>query len=175
LSAAAASRPLDVVVFGATGFVGRLTAGHLARRAGDEVRIGLAGRSLDRLAAVRSGLGARAADWPLLVADSADPATLTALARSTAVLTSTVGPYARHGLPLVAACAAEGTHYADLTGEPLFVRRSIDLAHQPAVASGARAAPAAAAAGRSLRVQPAAGRGARARSPARQPRGAVRP
>jgi len=138
LSAAAASRPLDVVVFGAAGFVGRLTAGHLARCAGEKVRIGLAGRSLDRLAAVRAGLGARAADWPLLVADSADPATLTALARSTAVLTSTVGPYARHGLPLVAACAAQGTHYADLTGEPLFVRRSIDLAHQAAVASGAR-------------------------------------
>jgi len=138
LSDAAASRPLDVVVFGATGFVGRLTAGHLARCAGEKVRIGLAGRSLDRLAAVRAGLGARAADWPLLVADSADPATLTALALSTAVLTSTVGPYARHGLPLVAACAAQGTHYADLTGEPLFVRRSIDVAHQAAVASGAR-------------------------------------
>ena len=131
-------RDLDVVVFGATGFVGRLTAEHLAAAAPRDVRIGLAGRSRDRLQAVRDGLGDRAADWPLLVADSADDASLARLAGATTVVATTVGPYARYGLPLVRACAAAGTHYADLTGEVLFVRRSIDAAHETAVGTGAR-------------------------------------
>ncbi len=131
-------RELDVVVFGATGFVGKLTAAYLARAAGRDVRIALAGRSRDRLEAVRTELGERAVDWPLVVADSADPAALLAMAASTTVVVSTVGPYARHGLPLVEACATAGTHYADLTGEVLFVRRSIDAAHDTATRTGAR-------------------------------------
>lgn len=131
-------RELDVVVFGATGFVGRLVAAYLARTAPPEARIGLAGRSLQRLESVRTTLGERAAQWPLLVADSADAAALRAIADRTTVVASTVGPYARYGLPLVLACAAAGTHYADLTGEVLFIRDSIDAAHDVAVASGAR-------------------------------------
>lgn len=131
-------RELDVVVFGATGFVGRLAAAYLARTAPPEARIGLAGRSLQRLESVRTTLGERAAQWPLLVADSADAAALRAIADRTTVVASTVGPYARYGLPLVLACAAAGTHYADLTGEVLFIRDSIDAAHDVAVASGAR-------------------------------------
>lgn len=133
-----AARELDLVVFGATGFAGRLVAGHLAVHAPPGVRIGLAGRSADRLAAVRRDLGPAAAGWPLVVADAADPASLTALVARTRVVASTVGPYARHGLPLVLACAAAGTDYADLTGEVTFVRRSIDGAHAAALASGAR-------------------------------------
>ena len=132
------SRDLDVVLFGATGFVGRLTAEHLARSAPPGARIGLGGRSRERLEQVRAGLGPAAADWPLLVADTSDGASLRALAEATAVVATTVGPYARYGLPLVRACAAAGTSYADLTGEVLFVRDSIDAAHDAATASGAR-------------------------------------
>ncbi|MEZ0164459.1 trans-acting enoyl reductase family protein [Kineococcus sp. LSe6-4] len=131
-------RDVDIALFGASGFVGRLTAAHLAAHAPAGTRIALAGRSRERLAAVAADLGPVAADWPLVVADAADPASLRALAGSTHVLVSTVGPYLRHGLPLVQACARAGTHYADLTGEVLFVRRSIDAAEEAARASGAR-------------------------------------
>jgi short subunit dehydrogenase-like uncharacterized protein len=133
-----ADRELDVVVFGATGFVGRLVAKHLAEHAPPQTRIGLAGRSLDKLTAVRAALPEQAADWPLLVADTTDVESLARLAASTRVVATTVGPYLRYGLPLVEACAHAGTHYADLTGEVLFVRDSIDRFHDAAVASGAR-------------------------------------
>ena len=129
---------LDVIVFGATGFVGRLVAEYLATHAPAALRIGLAGRSADRLAAVRDDLGRAAADWPLIVADADDPASLTALAERTRVVATTVGPYIRWGLPLVEACARAGTHYADVAGEIVFVRRSIDRFHDIAVAEGAR-------------------------------------
>jgi short subunit dehydrogenase-like uncharacterized protein len=132
------ARDLDVVVFGASGFVGRLLAAHLAQAAPDRLRIGLAGRSADRLASVRAGLGPRAADWPLLVADVQDPSSIAELAGRARVVATTVGPYQRYGLPLVAACATAGTDYVDLTGEVLFVRQSIDRWHTVAVDSGAR-------------------------------------
>ena len=131
-------RELDVVVFGATGFVGRLVAGYLAGHVPGGVRIGLAGRSERRLAEVRAGLGAAAAGWPLLVADSADPVSLAALARAARVVVTTVGPYRARGLGLVQACAEAGTGYADLTGEVLFIRDSIDRCHDAAAAAGAR-------------------------------------
>jgi short subunit dehydrogenase-like uncharacterized protein len=131
-------RELDVVVFGATGFVGRLVAEYLAGHAPGGVRIGLAGRSQRRLADVRAGLGAVASAWPLLAADSTDPASVTTLARAARVVVSTVGPYRTHGLALVQACAAAGTDYADLTGEMLFIRDSIDRCHDVAVGTGAR-------------------------------------
>jgi short subunit dehydrogenase-like uncharacterized protein len=131
-------RSLDVVVYGATGFTGRLVAGYLARNAPAGVRIGLAGRSLDRLAAVRDGLGRSALDWPLLRADSGDPDSLAALAAATRVVATTVGPYATYGMPLVEACARAGTSTCDLAGEVLYVRRCIDGVHQAALRSGAR-------------------------------------
>jgi short subunit dehydrogenase-like uncharacterized protein len=131
-------RELDVVVFGATGFVGQLVAGYLADRAPDGVRIGLAGRSAERLAGLRSRLGAAASAWPLVVADSADPQSVAALAGAARVVATTVGPYRRHGLALVEACARAGTDYADLSGEVLFIHDSIDRYHQMAVGSGAR-------------------------------------
>jgi short subunit dehydrogenase-like uncharacterized protein len=129
---------LDVVLYGATGFVGRLTARYLAQSAPESVRVGLAGRSQERLAAVRDELGPRASGWPLIVADSNDPGSMDALAASARVVATTVGPYARYGLPLVEACARAGTDYADLTGEVLFVRQCIDRVHDTAVDSGAR-------------------------------------
>jgi short subunit dehydrogenase-like uncharacterized protein len=129
---------LDVVVFGATGFVGRLVAGYLADHAPDGVRIGLAGRSAQRLADLRARLGAAASAWPLLVADSADPRSVGALARAARVLATTVGPYRRQGHALVEACAGAGTDYADLSGEVLFIRESIDRYHDLAAGTGAR-------------------------------------
>ena len=131
-------RVLDVVVYGATGFVGRLVAEYLARHAPAGTRIGLAGRSLARLEAVRAGLGAAAADWPLLQADATDDAALRELADATHVVATTVGPYAKYGLPLVRACAEAGTDYVDLTGEVPFARESIDRFHETARATGAR-------------------------------------
>jgi short subunit dehydrogenase-like uncharacterized protein len=131
-------RELDVVVFGATGFAGRLVAGYLAGHAPGRVRVGLAGRSERRLADIRAGLGGAASAWPLLLADSADPVSVAALARAARVVVSTVGPYRAQGLGLVEACAAAGTDYADLTGEVLFIRDSIDRCHDVAASSGAR-------------------------------------
>jgi short subunit dehydrogenase-like uncharacterized protein len=128
-------RELDVVLVGATGFVGRLTAGHLARHAPGHARIGLAARSADKLARVREELGV---DWPALVLDTSDESAVADLAARTKVVATAVGPFLRHGLPLVAACARAGTHYADLTGESEFVRRSVATNHAVAGGSGAR-------------------------------------
>ena len=130
-------RGLDIVVFGATGFVGRLVAGYLAEHAPDGVRIGLAGRSEERLAQTRSRLGPVASGWPLVVADSGDEESLASMARGARVVATTVGPYRRWGMRLVDACIAAGTDYADLTGEVLFARESIER-HAGAVEAGAR-------------------------------------
>ena len=131
-------RELDVVVFGATGFAGKLTAEYLAQHAPDGLRIGLGGRSQEKLERARASLGSRAADWPLVVADSSDAASMKALAERTAVVATTVGPFLKYGMPLVEACAEAGTHYADLTGEPLFIREAIDRVHARAEETGAR-------------------------------------
>jgi short subunit dehydrogenase-like uncharacterized protein len=131
------TREYDIVLYGATGFVGKLTAEYLAR-AGGKARIALAGRSTERLLAIRETLGESAQSWPVLVADASSPATLDAMAAQTRVVITTVGPYTRYGLPLVEACAAAGTDYADLTGEPPFIRESIDRCHKQALDTGAR-------------------------------------
>ncbi len=131
------TREYDIVLYGATGFVGRLTAEFLAR-AGGTARIALAGRSTDRLLSIRDTLGESAQSWHVLTADASSPKTLEAMAAQTQVVITTVGPYSKYGLPLVAACAAAGTDYADLTGEPPFVRDSIDLYHKQAQDTGAR-------------------------------------
>ncbi len=134
----ASARDSDLVVFGATGFVGRLLAAYLAEHAPAGTRIALAGRSKARLEEARAALPAAAAQWPLIEADAADPESMAALARDTRVVATTVGPYARYGMPLVEACAAAGTHYADLTGEVLFVRDAIDRTDEVAKRTGAR-------------------------------------
>ncbi len=128
------TREHDVVLHGATGFVGRLTAKHLATHAG-AARVALSGRSKEKLEALRDELGV---DWPLIVADASDAASMAALAESTTAVATTVGPYAKYGMPLVLACANAGTSYADLTGEVLFVRDSAAAAHDTAVRTGAR-------------------------------------
>ncbi len=131
-------RELDLVVYGATGFVGRLVCDYLLASAPAGVRIGIAGRNASKLEKLRYELGDAAREWTVLVADVDDDAALTRLAQATRVVATTVGPYAKFGLPVVAACARNGTHYADLTGEVLFVRDCIDRFDSIAADSGAR-------------------------------------
>lgn len=119
-------RELDIVLYGATGFVGALTAAHLARHAGPDARVALAGRSRPKLEALRAELGTSASAWELVAVDATDAPGLRALAARTRVLATTVGPYATYGKHVARACAESGTHYADLTGEVLFVRWSLD-------------------------------------------------
>ncbi|MFN3516268.1 MAG: saccharopine dehydrogenase family protein [Novosphingobium sp.] len=135
-----ADRPYDIVVYGATGYTGRLVAEYLAHHyQGTGPTWAMAGRSADKLAEVRDLIGAPA-DTPLLVANSDDPATMQALAESTRVVVTTVGPYQLYGEPLLKACVAAGTDYADLCGEPGWMREMIDKYHDAAKASGARVA-----------------------------------
>ncbi|MFG2178225.1 saccharopine dehydrogenase family protein [Streptomyces abikoensis] len=118
-------RPYDVVLFGATGFVGGLTAEYLLEHAPESCRVALAGRDRRKLERLRERLAAvdpaRAAALGIVTADASDPAAVRALAESAHVVASTVGPYIHHGEELVAACAEAGTDYTDLTGEPEFV------------------------------------------------------
>ncbi len=130
-----AEREHDVVVFGATGFTGALTAEYLARNAGETTRWALAGRNRSKLERVRERLGK---DVPLLHADIGDPGSLRSVAESSKVLISTVGPYINYGESAVAACAAAGTDYVDLTGEPEFVDLMWLRYHQQAESTGAR-------------------------------------
>jgi short subunit dehydrogenase-like uncharacterized protein len=135
------SRDFDIVVFGATGFTGALTAEYLARHAPANLRWALAGRSPNKLEAVRAklaGIDPRLEVMEMLHADVSDPASLDAVAARSRVVITTVGPYLQHGEPLVAACAAHGTDYVDLTGEPEFVDRMYLLHNATAEASGAR-------------------------------------
>lgn len=132
------SRDHDLVIYGATGFVGELIAAYLAAHAPPGLRVGLAGRSKAKLEAVRSRLPVAAQGWPLIEADSEDAGSIAALAEGTRVLFSTVGPYAKYGLPVVEACARAGTHYGDLTGEVSFVREAIDRFDALARTNGAR-------------------------------------
>jgi short subunit dehydrogenase-like uncharacterized protein len=133
-----ASREFDVVVYGATGFVGELTAAYLADHAPAGTRIALAGRSEAKLEKVRAQLPAAAAQWPLIVADSDSPASLDAMAARTRVVCTTVGPYLKYGEALLSAVANAGTDYVDLTGEVPFVRYAIDKYDDLARSTGAR-------------------------------------
>jgi short subunit dehydrogenase-like uncharacterized protein len=135
------TRDHDIVVLGATGFTGRLTAEYLARHAPADCRWALAGRNVEKLEAVRSGLAEidpSLAELPLLTADVTEADSLRTMAEATRVVVTTVGPYLEYGEPLVAACAAAGTDYVDLTGEPEFVDQMYLDHHEAAVASGAR-------------------------------------
>ena len=130
-----AERDHDIVLFGATGFTGALTAEYLARHAPDGLRWAVAGRNRAKLDALSERLGI---DVPLLHADVGDEPSLRSVAESARVVITTVGPYVAYGEPLVAACAAAGTDYVDLTGEPEFVDRMYCRYHEEASRSGAR-------------------------------------
>ncbi|WP_312166125.1 saccharopine dehydrogenase NADP-binding domain-containing protein [Phenylobacterium sp.] len=129
----------DIIVYGATGFTGRLVAEHLAARygVGGEVKWAMAGRSLDKLQAVRDEIGAPK-DTPLIVADAGDPASVKAMVERTKAVLTTVGPYQLYGSDLVAACAAAGTDYLDLSGEPNWMAQMIGAHEAAAKKSGAR-------------------------------------
>ncbi len=128
-------RPYDVVLLGATGFAGKLTADYLARSAPADTRWAIAGRNADKLAAVRDSLPGTA---DVVTADVTDEQSLRRLASQTRVLATTVGPYIRYGDGVVAACAASGTDYLDLTGEPEFIDTSYVRHHRTALDTGAR-------------------------------------
>src|SRR3954449_7791571 len=139
--AASSDRELDLVLFGATGFTGRLTAEYLARHAPDGLRWGLAGRSQAKLEGVREHLTATDAglvDLPLLIADVEDDVSLKDVANRARVVITTVGPYLTYGEPLVAACPEAGTDSVDLAGEPEFVDRMYIAHPPPALQTGAR-------------------------------------
>ena len=129
------SREFDVIVYGATGYTGRLVAEYLKDKAG--LKWAMAGRSVDKLAEVRDLIGA-ASDTPLIVADASNAASLDAMVKRAKVVLTTVGPYQLYGNELVAACVANGTDYADLCGEPAWMRQKIDQHDDAAKASGAR-------------------------------------
>jgi short subunit dehydrogenase-like uncharacterized protein len=131
-------RPYDVILYGATGFVGRQTVAYFAAHA-KGLKWALAGRSRDKLAAVRDACGAKQVG--IVVADAADANALDGLARSARVVLSSAGPFALYGSALVAACARHGTHYADITGETPWVRDMIDRHHAQAANTGARIVP----------------------------------
>jgi short subunit dehydrogenase-like uncharacterized protein len=133
------SSKFDIVVYGATGFTGQLVAEYLAANYKNDASLkwAMAGRSLDKLKSVRDAIGA-SADTPLIVADAGDPASLKAMLDQTGSVISTVGPYQLYGSDLVAACAASGTDYLDLCGEPVWMRQMIEAHEAATKASGAR-------------------------------------
>ena len=137
------TREFDLVLFGATGFTGRLVAEYLVKKR-PALRWALAGRSLGKLERVRDELSAlepSAKGLPLVAADSMDRAAMDGLARRTRVVCTTVGPYALYGSALLGACAEQGTDYCDLTGEPHWVREMIDAHQARAAETGARIVP----------------------------------
>jgi short subunit dehydrogenase-like uncharacterized protein len=139
--AAPAQRDFDIVLFGATGFTGALTAEYLAKNRPDGLRWALAGRNLSKLEKVRNHLATidpALDDLELLIADASEPVGLADVAARTRVVITTVGPYLTYGEPLVAACAEAGTDYVDLTGEPEFVDKMYLAHHATAERTGAR-------------------------------------
>jgi short subunit dehydrogenase-like uncharacterized protein len=130
-------RQHDIVIYGATGFTGRLIAEYMLAREGGGLKWALAGRDLTRLAALRDEIGAPAST-PLVVADTSDPASIREMVADARCICNVVGPYQWHGTQVVAACAELGTDYVDLSGEPGWMRQMIDRYSDAAAASGAR-------------------------------------
>jgi len=132
----------DVIIYGASGYTGRLVAEYMQKQygAGGDVKWAMAGRSEEKLAAVRDEIGV-SADVPLVVADASDPAQVKAMAERAKCICTTVGPYQLYGEPLVAACAETGTDYVDLCGEPGWMHEMIGLSRSISVFSFARRPP----------------------------------
>lgn len=131
-------RDVDVVVYGATGFTGRLTIEYLAAAAPPSLVLAIGGRDVNKLEEIREHLYAKGRDVRVIAARSDDEASLRSMAARARVVISTVGPYIQHGEPLVAACIAEAADYLDITGEPVFVDRILSLYGQRAEDAGVR-------------------------------------
>ncbi len=134
------SSEFDVIIYGSTGYTGRLVAEYMAQQYGvsaEAPKWAMAGRSLEKLEQVRDLIGAPK-DTPLVVADSDDPASIDMMASRTKVVLTTVGPYQLYGDEVVAACVRHGTHYVDLCGEPGWMRAMIDEHQEAAEKSGAQ-------------------------------------
>jgi len=133
------SHDFDIIVYGASGFTGRLVAEYLHKQYPNDgaVKWAMAGRSAEKLASVRDEMGLPA-DTPIVTADSDDPASIKAMAERARIIITTVGPYQLYGEPLVAACAETGTDYVDLCGEPLWMRQMIEKYETKAMETGAR-------------------------------------
>ena len=140
MTEATAAREYDVIVWGATGFTGALVAKYLLRQYGadGDLRWAIAGRSQEKLNALRGELGLNEDELGTMVADSFDARALSDLAQRTRVVLTTVGPYALYGSELVQACVENGTHYCDLAGEVQWIRKMIDQHHERATQTGAR-------------------------------------
>ncbi|MGI9428815.1 MAG: saccharopine dehydrogenase family protein, partial [Bythopirellula sp.] len=134
-----ANYEFDIIIWGATGFLGQRLANHLAcRDRGGDLRWAIGGRNRARLETVRAQLGSVADDIPIVIGDSHDYESLEAIAARTKVVCSAVGPYAKYGSKLVSACVQSGTHYCDLSGEPHWIRKMIDAHQSEAQQTGAR-------------------------------------
>jgi short subunit dehydrogenase-like uncharacterized protein len=134
------SKKFDMVLYGATSFVGQITARYLLQEIGlsGDITWAIAGRSESKLTELKTSLGPTAKDLPVILADSADDKSLDQLCLQTRVIISTVGPYALYGEPLIRACVANGNDYCDLTGEAYWIRQMIDKYQDQAKKSGAR-------------------------------------
>lgn len=136
---ATTQREIDVLIWGATGFTGKIVSDYMASQyGGSNLTFGLGGRNRSKLEGVAASLGEVGKDLAIHVADSQDPAALREMVGKARVVLTTVGPYAKYGSELVAACAELGTHYCDLTGEVQWMREMIDTHQATAEASGAR-------------------------------------
>ena len=134
-------RRYDVIVWGATGFTGRLVAEYLLGKygIGRDLRWAIAGRNREKLESICSELGIESGSLPIVVSDSLDAQSMQDLARDAKVVLTTVGPYAKYGAALVEACVSQGTHYCDLAGEVQWMRKMIDSFQEDAVKNGAKA------------------------------------
>ncbi|MEL6193486.1 MAG: saccharopine dehydrogenase NADP-binding domain-containing protein [Bacteroidota bacterium] len=132
------SRTYDIIIWGASGFTGRLVAEYLYKKYGanKELKWAMGGRNESKLEEVRAAVADETV--PLVIADSHDEASLDAMTKQAKVICTTVGPYAKYGAPLVAACVKNQTHYCDLAGEPPFIREMIDKHHDTAKANGVK-------------------------------------
>ena len=134
-------KQFDILLWGASGFTGRLLADYLARNAGPDLRWAIGGRNREKLEEVRqmvTAVNPTLADLPILIGDSLDQASLDPLVAQTRLVCTTVGPYTKFGTPLVAACAEQGVDYCDITGETGWIRANIDAYHVQAEQTGAR-------------------------------------
>lgn len=133
-SMSAIARKYDIVLWGSTGFTGRLAAQYLSKEYGSKLRVAIAGRDAVKVNAIKEQFGLK--DFDVLIADLEDKKSLEAMTSATTCIISTAGPFAKIGIPIVDACMKTTTNYVDITGEPQYVRQLIDSYHEEAMEKG---------------------------------------